>query len=618
MVNYMNLGKKILSFGLAAVMAASLSTFVLAESATLAETATPAENMSGQLVILHTNDTHGRDVAANGILGTAAVAQLKKDYEAAGADVLLFSAGDACQGTALVNQSQGKAAVKFMNAAGYDAMVPGNHEFDWGLENLLTLSKEAKFPVLAANIVYRSNHSPVFEEHRVFTTKSGKKVGVFGLITPETATGSNPAKVKDVEFLAGDELYDCAQKQVDALKAEGCGLIVALSHLGVDPYSEPNRSEDVLRNVEGIDLLIDGHSHTAINDGKGQMVGNTLLVSTGQYLENIGVVVYDGSTLTPGYARAGQYQGSDPAVSALVNTENEEVDKALSATFGRSEVLLNGERAPGNRTEETNLGDFSSDAVLWFAQKETGLQIAGAILNGGGIREDIPAGEVSMKTMKTVFPFDNTVAVLTVTGQELLEALEAATFSTPEPLGAFPQVAGISFTVDCAGVYEKGDAYSTFFKCVNPGTRIKNVMVAGEPLDLKKSYTIATNDFVAAGGDTYYPFQGAYQRNGIDTGLLLEDALVTYTKEVLGGVITAEQYREPAGRITVLNAGSASATEQDAASNKYVVKPGDSLWSIAQKELGAGTKWEVIYQLNRDILEDPDRILAGQELKLSA
>lgn len=531
--------KSLLSLVLALVMA------LCAALPALAEDVQPLE-LSGKLVILHTNDVHGRAVDGDGVFGYARVAQVKKDLQKLGASVLLLDAGDATQGTPIVNLSQGKTAMQFMSAAGYDAMTPGNHEFDWGLDNLLQIVEEATFPILCANITDKISGETTFAPNKVFEMPNGMKVGVFGLDTPETMTKAHPDKVKGITFAMEKELYDCAQTQIDELKAAGCDLVVCLGHLGVDDESAPNRSIDVIENTKGIDLFIDGHSHTVIDGG--QTVGDTLLTSTGSLGANLGYVIVDGDKLS-----ASLYTGLMPEVEALVGGIDKEVTEQLSVAFGTSSVALNGERDPGVRTMETNLGDFACDAILWAAQQALGEdKVVAALTNGGGIRESIEAGEVTMLTMKTVFPFGNEVAVLTVTGAELLEALEAATCSTPEAIGAFPQVAGIEYTIDTSVPYENGEQYpdSTYFAPAKPGSRVTIATVGGQPFDAEALYTIATNDFTAAGGDTYYAFKYAFQTTGYKTGVALEDALVNYTSTVLDGTI-GEQYADPQGRITV-------------------------------------------------------------------
>ncbi|HPA59957.1 MAG TPA: bifunctional UDP-sugar hydrolase/5'-nucleotidase [Clostridia bacterium] len=528
-----------------------------------------AEAPKGRLVILHTNDVHGRAVAdpAGKVLGYAAIAQYKKDLEAAGDSVLLLDAGDASQGTPLVNLSMGKTAIEFMNAAGYDAITPGNHEFDWGLDNARQLAGLADFPMLSANIINHLEGDLTFVAHKIFDMPNGMKVGVFGLTTPETMTKAHPDKVRGIDFLQGEALYEAARKQVEELKAAGADIIVLLSHLGMDEESAPNRSQDVLENATGIDLVIDGHSHTLLE--KGKKVGDTLVVSTGYNGQNLGVVVYDGEKFTAslfaglGKSAVVEVEGVpysallsaklDPEVAELVNSTNRAVKEELSKVFAKTEVFLNGERDPGNRTEETNLGDFAADAILWAAKQALGDQVAAAITNGGGIRASIQVGDITMNDMKTVFPFGNEVSVLEVKGSELLEALEAATSATPKALGAFPQVSGIVFSIDTTVPYENGEQYpdSTYYAPAKPGSRVKIESVGGQPFDPEALYIIATNDFTAAGGDTYYAFRYPNATSGYKTGVALEDALVNYVTTVLGGVV-GQDYANPQGRITVI------------------------------------------------------------------
>ena len=537
--------RKILALLLAMAMA-----FGLMAPALAVEVPAEGDNLEGTLVIIHVNDSHGRDVAAAGSsIGTAGIAQLVADYKAAGAEVLLMHAGDATQGTPLVNYEQGAKAIEFMNAAGYDVMTLGNHEFDWGTQNLKDITANANFPIVSANTIDTATGKPMFESHTIFETELGIKVGVFGITTPETATKAHPSKVVGTSFHAGDEMFAIAQKEVDALKAAGCDLIVALGHLGVSDESIGNRSTDLLAKVTGIDLFIDGHSHTVFETG--EMVGDTLLVSTGEYLKNAGVVTFADGVLTAGLISAADYSEVDETVAALINDYNAGLDEMLvSAVIGTSEVVLDGNRAPGVRTQETNLGNFAADAILWYARKDLGeANVDAALTNGGGIRDSIQAGEVNMKHMITVFPFGNTVATVSVTGAELLDSLEAATWSTPDAIGAFPQVAGMSFTIDTSVEYVNGEPYATYFMPANPGSRIKNLTIGGEPVDLAKTYVIATNDFTAAGGDTFGPFKTAPMFN---TGLPLEDALIAYVAEELGGVISAAQYGAPAGRINII------------------------------------------------------------------
>ena len=549
--------KKILSLVLALAMMLCAFAPAMAEGA-----------LEGKLVILHTNDIHGRAVADDASFGYARIAQLKKNLQAQGAEVILMDAGDFSQGTPLVNLGYGKNAVEFMNAAGYDIATLGNHEFDWGSDNMEQNMANAKFAVVCANLTRAADGTTVFPASKIYETAIGK-VGVFGLDTPETMTKTHPDKVKGISFAQGEELFAVAAAQVAELEAAGCDLIVCLGHLGEDDESTGNRSIDLLEKVTGIDLFIDGHSHTTIDGGV--MNGETLRTSTGNYAEAIGYVVAEKVTeeettsiaLTAGLwtiaenDEAAMMLGNgiaiDEEVAAVVNTMNDAVEAELSATFAKTEVLLDGNRAPGVRTQETNLGDFAADSILWAAKQALGEdKVDAALTNGGGIRASIEIGDVTMKDMKTVFPFGNEVATLTITGAELLEALEAATFSTPEAIGAFPQVAGIEFTIDTTVAYENGDLYpnSTYYAPAKPGSRVTIATVGGEAWAADAEYTIATNDFTAAGGDTYGVFAYPFTQTGYKTGVALEDALVNYTQTVLGGVI-GEQYAAPAGRITI-------------------------------------------------------------------
>ena len=332
-----------------------------------------------------------------------------------------------------------------------------------------------------ANVLY--NGSVAFEDNLVFTTPDGTKIGVFGLDTPETATKAHPAKIQGVTFLAGEDLYDCAQEQVDALTAEGCNYVICLGHLGIDDESAGNRSIDLLENVDGIDLFIDGHSHstqdditaalTAASQAGGNeisvdssMVNGTVLTSTGTKLESVGVVTIDGETgrIDASTVSAASLTDEDADVAARAAAIQKEIDDEYGTVFAKTEVALNGEREPGNRTEETNLGDLITDALVWGAERE-GTEVDAAVTNGGGIRASIAAGDITKKDINTVLPFGNTLSIVQVTGAELLEALEASTYCTPTSIGGFPQVSGIEFTVGHHKAYDQGELYpgSTYY-----------------------------------------------------------------------------------------------------------------------------------------------------------
>lgn len=522
-------------------------------------------DLTGKLVIVHTNDVHGyaETSLTEPSTGYAQVKQYKEDAERLGASVLLLDAGDVSQGQPIVNLSMGATAFEFMNAVGYDAMCPGNHEFDWGVDQFLQNAEIAEFDILCANIMRTSDKTLYFTPYKIYET-GGFKVGVIGLDAPSTLTMANPSLMPNVTFLEKQDLYDCVQQYVGELQAAACDLIVVLGHLGMEPTDEGNRSIDVIQNTTGVDLFIDGHSHIVLNQQVEQKhsegaenVPTTLLVSTGCFNHNIGEVVYDGKTLTEALYAAQPTQVSeeygDADISEMVGFVQDSIEAKLSATFASTTVLLNGEKSPGVRTEETNLGDFCADAMLWKANQAYSQPVDAAFTNGGSIRASIDIGDISMLDMKTVFPFGNTLQIMTVKGSELLELMEASFYSTPYPLGSFMQVAGIVMTIDTTVEYANGDQYpdSTYYAPAKPGSRVTIETVGGKPFALDADYIIVTNDFVAAGGGQAYVLKYPNQQTGYNSYIALEDAMIDYTADKLGGVI-GDTYQAPQNRIKII------------------------------------------------------------------
>lgn len=514
-----------------------------------------AKDLTGKTLIIHSNDVHGA------MDKYSQLAALRNELKARGADVILTDAGDFSQGTPYVSTTKGMYAINMMNAMGYDVATLGNHEFDYGYEQLKYNLSNAKFKVVCADVL-DAKGKPVVDANNVFTTPSGLKVGFFGMETPETQTKVNPALIKGIKFLSKGELYTCAQAQVADLKAQGVDLVVCLSHLGVDEESAPDghRSVDLLANTSGIDLLIDGHSHTLMSekDADPAEAGNEPIQSTGTKLETAGIVVIDNASkkiedmylvkLDDGIIK-------DTFISAVDKTIEDAVDAEYGVEFAKSEVDLNGNKAPGVRTEETNLGDLITDALLWKVTKEKGAITVPedhivAITNGGGIRASIKAGSVTKKDLNTVLPFGNTVAVVYVKGSELLEALEASTYCTPDAIGGFPQVSGIKFTVNTAVPFAQGEAYpeSTYYKPAAIG-RVTIDSINGKKFSATDTYAVVTNNFVAAGGDTYYAFGSA--TNQFDTGIVMDEAVMEFIQTKLGGNITAKDYGTTKGNITI-------------------------------------------------------------------
>lgn len=558
----MKLWKKFSALFLALVMVLALA---IPAGATETE-----QDLTGHIVILHTNDVHGA------IGEYTKVAALKQAYQAAGAYVLLADAGDFIQGDPTVSASQGKTAIELMNLAGYDVAAPGNHEFDYGYPNLKTLAGEADFPILAANVRY--DNAAALGDQTTFTTTDGKKIGIFGLDTPETATKAHPDKIKGVSFLAAQEMFDCAQAQVDALKADGCDYIICLGHLGIDAESTGNRSIDLLEKVTGIDVFIDGHSHSTLEEikeatnGTGK-VGDTVLTSTGTKLANVGMVDIspDGTISTSSLATSELTVTPDAKVAARAEEIQKEIDADYGTVFAKTEVALDGEKA-NVRTGETNLGDLIADAMLWQA----GLLDEGvdaAVTNGGGIRASIAAGDITKKDINTVLPFGNTLYVVKVTGAELLEALEASTYCTPEAIGGFPQVAGIEFTVNTGAQFDTKELYpgSTYGKPASIN-RVMIQTVGGEAFNPEETYTIVTNDFMGAGGDTYYAFKAA--SSGYDSGVPLDEVVMDYITSELKGVVSKAQYGETDNRIHTISYNDVKAGDWYANAVNYVTLTG--------------------------------------------
>ncbi len=530
--------RKFLSVLLAMAMVLSLTVTSFA-----ADTAADAKaEMAGKTVILHTNDVHGA------VEGYAYITALKADYEAKGAEVILVDAGDYSQGTSYVSVTKGLDAIEMMNAAGYDVVTLGNHEFDYGYAQLKENMSKAKFKVVCAD-VFNEDGTPIFDASYTYTTKSGVKVGFFGMETPETQTKANPALIKGLTFADKDAFNKAAADQVEALK--DADVVICLAHLGVDAESAPYRSTDLYAAVKGIDFIVDGHSHTVMTKGeKGEPIQ-----STGTAFANIGVIVIDDASKkieSNSLYEIKEDTAKDATVAAAAKVIVDRVDKEYGVVFAKSEVTLNGAKAPnGNRDSETNNGDLITDAMLWkVMQNKDGLTVDAdhvvAITNGGGIRAAIKPGDVTKKDINTVLPFGNTVAVIYVTGAELLEALEASTYSLP--VGGFPQVAGINFTLSTAVAYDaNAETYpaSTYYgpKSIN---RVTINSINGKEFKADDTYAVITNDFCGGGGDTYYAFKAASAQ--FDTGIPLDEAVMEYVTTELKGVIGA-QYAAPQGRI---------------------------------------------------------------------
>ena len=505
--------------------------------------------LEGKTVILHSNDVHGA------IAGYANMAALAADYEAKGANVIIADAGDYSQGTTYVSTSKGLEAVNMMNAAGYDIATLGNHEFDYGYAQLTENLKSAKFDVVCCNIL-DADGNLVFAPSKVVEV-DGVKIGFIGVNTPESQTKANPALIQGLKWLSGEDMVKAVQAEADKL-ADTVDVTVVLAHLGVDDSSVPNTSYDLFKGLNGVDFIIDGHSHTVMDKGAAEEP----IQSTGSSFKNIGVIVIDNEKRAIESNKLVEITAESPAdvaVAAAAQAIIDKINAEYDVVFAKSEVDLNGARTVdengvyGNRDGETNLGDLITDSMMWQVKKNLdGITVPEenivAVTNGGGIRAAIAKGDITKKDVNTVLPFGNTIAVVYVTGAELLEALEASTYCTPESLGGFPQVAGIEMTVNTDKAYDANeDTYpgSTYYgpKTIN---RVTIDSINGKAFDPEATYAVITNNFLAAGGDTYYAFASASAQ--FDTGIPLDEALMAYITEELKGVV-GEDYAAPQGRI---------------------------------------------------------------------
>ncbi len=550
------MSKKLLSILLVLALALTMSVTALANeySDLLPAVKTIPADYTGKTIILHSNDVHGQ------LDGYACMTAMKQKFLDAGAsDVILVDAGDFSQGSPYVSMSKGASAVQMMNAAGYDVVTLGNHEFDFGYAQLMENLKNAEFTTLCCNVYLDGTDESILPGSTVIECEGGLKIGFIGVETPETATKVNPALITGIHFATFDDLYAAAQLAVDGIK-DDCDILIAVTHLGMEPEAALNgyRSADLLDHMTGVDFAIDGHAHyvmTSTTDGMP-------IQSTGTKFAYIGVVVIDNETKTveDNYLLDTSKLPKDDEVAAVAKEIMDGVDEIYGVPFATTEVLLDGDK-PNVRTHETNLGDLITDAIVWSVVKEGGIEqvepnhVVG-ITNGGGIRVTLEPGDISMSNINTVLPFGNTVAVIYVTGAELLEALEASTFCTPETVGGYPQTSGIEWTLDATKEYDQGDVYtlngkeSSYFAPASI-QRVTITAINGEPFDPEATYAVVTNNFCAAGGDTYNVFNRAYAEGaGFDTSIPLDEAVMNYITDVLGGKITAEQYGEPHGSQT--------------------------------------------------------------------
>ena len=485
------------------------------------------------VTILYTNDVHTYIDKQSPKLTYAAIADLKQSYQDAGKDVLLVDAGDHVQGTAYGSMDEGASIIKLMNAAGYDVATPGNHEFDYGMDRAKAIMKEADFPYLSCNWVDLRTGLRVLPSVKVFV-RGGRRIAFVGVTTPETFTKSTPAYFMDkaqrkyiYDIQGGEDgkkLYDAVQKAIDKAKLLA-DVVIGLGHLGVDPSSAPWTSEEVIAHTSGFDAFIDGHSHTVmenkqVQDASGKAV---TLTQTGSYFANVGemTIAADGTITTK---LIPTHEGMDATIAAMQTSWVNTVDDMLGEKIavGDSDFYVS-DPATGKRrirSAETNLGDFVADGIYAYFNEVEKLHCDLAIMNGGGIRADVPAGDWTFKTCKQVSPFGNVACLMSVTGKQIQDALEfAARFAGAEGKenGGFLQVAGATYEIhtDIPNTVQTDDK-NVWIGSATGTPRVQNVKIYDRangtyvPLDENKTYALAGMNYTLRNlGDGFAMFDGA-------------------------------------------------------------------------------------------------------------
>ena len=526
-------------------------------------TAFAEETAAKDVVVLYTNDVH---CGIDENIGYAGLAAYKKAFAKAGYDVLLVDNGDAIQGGPVGTLSKGEYIIDIMNEVGYDVATIGNHEFDYGMDQFMALREKAKFPYVSAN--FTDLEGKTILDPFVIKEAGGRKIAFVGASTPETFTKSTPTYFQNekgeyiYDFCEGEDgkrLYAAVQKAVDDAREAGAEYVIVLAHLGTDGSSVPYTSSDLIVNTNGIDAVLDGHSHSTIEQEvvKNKDREEVLLSSTGTKLAAVGAltIAADG-TLSTRLHTESIFQ--DDETTAFVEGIKAQYGETLAKVVASSQVDLivndltavDSEGKPIRiiRSQETNLGDLCADAYRLVSGADIG------VVNGGGIRAAIPAGDITFEQIISVHPFGNALCVVEATGQQILDALEKSVSKLPDENGGFLHVSGLTFTVDMSVpstvvVDDKGN-----FVEVSGERRVKDVKVGGEDLDPAKTYTLASHNYMLkSGGDGFNMFINDKLLQ--DEVMLDNQVLITYITENLGGVI-GEEYAEPygQGRITIINA----------------------------------------------------------------
>ena len=529
----------------------------------LMTTAFAADEKSNDIVILHTDDAH---CGVNDNLGYAGVAAYKAEMEKTHNYVALVDCGDAIQGESIGTLSAGAYLVDIMNEVGYDFAAFGNHEFDYKLPQLAKLTKQAKYQYLACNFKYigKGTSDLNYKPYEI-VTYGDKKVAFIGIVTPESFTKSTPAYFQDEsgnyiysfsEDETGTALYETVQKTVDEVRAAGADYVIAMGHLGNEGITDRWTSKAVIANTTGIDAVLDGHDHiagvqkVANKDGK-----QIVLTEPGTKFENLGkLTIKTDGTITAELISPKEFTEKDAGITAYITKLTDTFKEYVSKVVAKSSIALPDKDENGNRlvrNHETALGDLCADAFRVMMDADIG------IMNGGGIRKPIKAGDITLDNILSVFPWGNLPCKMEVTGQTVLNMLEMGAINYPEESGGFLSVSGLKYTI-MAGVpssielTDKGE-----FSKVAGKYRVTNVQVLNkktneyEPLDLNKTYTLGGIDYtILYCGDGFTMFNDSKVLKAGDASYTDAQMVVDYIENKLGGTI-GEEYAKPQGRISV-------------------------------------------------------------------
>ena len=550
------------------LLAVFLALIMLLSFATAEEAAEPA--LTKNLVILYTSDVHCGIEQGWGYAGLYAV----KEYYAADNYVMLVDDGDAIQGEPIGTMTKGEGIIDIMNAVGYDLAIPGNHEFDYGMDNFLALTEKADFQYLSCN--FNKEGELVFAPYAI-KEFDGVKFAFIGVTTPMTLLSSTPRYFMDengnfiygfMQDETGEQVYAAVQKAVDDARAEGAKYVIVMAHMGNEAECSPWMYSDVIANTTGIDVWLDGHSHdfdqVVMQDKDGKDVVRS---ACGTKLGSIGVLTFGAEGFVSAGLMSWDQSIAAPALFGLQNAgadavkaETAELDEVLQTVVAKTavdlyindptEVTEEGKPIRIIRRAETNLGDLCADAYL----DQSG-EADIAFVNGGGIRVQLNAGDLTLNNILTVHPFGNSLTVIEVTGQQVLDALEWSVHSLPGEFGGFDQVAGLTFEYDATIESPVIEDDSKMFAGVDDtkDRRVRNVLVGGEPLDPEKTYKLASHDYqLLNNGDGYTMFAGAKVLQ--ESVKLDNQVLIDYITETLGGVV-GEGYDNPYGQGRIVSVG---------------------------------------------------------------